>query len=78
MEKNFDKKLGYVLKKTRKAKKIYQPQIAEKLNVTKMAVSYWENGRNPISAERLKEYCDAIGVSVQEVFDRMESDHAGI
>jgi transcriptional regulator with XRE-family HTH domain len=72
MEKDFDKKLGYVLKKTRKAKKICQPQIAEKLNVTKMAVSYWENGRNSISAEQLKQYCDAIGVSVQEVFDRME------
>lgn len=72
MEKDFNKKLGYVLKKTRKAKRIYQPQIAEKLNVTKMAVSHWENGRNPISAERLKQYCDAIGVSVQEVFDRME------
>lgn len=75
---SFDKRLGYVLKETRKSKKVYQPQIAEKLNVSKMAVSYWESGQNAISAEQLKRYCEALGVTVQEVFDKMEEDDAGV
>lgn len=71
-EKEFNKRLGYVLKKTRRSKKVYQPQIAEKLNVSKMTVSYWESGTNSISAEQLKRYCDALGVSVQYVLDQTD------
>ena len=72
--KKFDERLGYVLKTARKAKKIYQPQIAKKLNVSKMTVSYWENGKHTMSAEQLKRYCDYLGLSVQEVFDKMEEE----
>lgn len=71
-EREFNKRLGYVLKQTRKAKKVYQPQIARKLNVTKMTVSYWESGKNSMSAEQLKRYCDALGVPVQYVLDQVE------
>lgn len=78
MEKSFDKRLGYILKETRKSKKVYQPQIAEKLHVSKMAVSYWESGQNSISAEQLKRYCEILGVTVQEIFDKMEEENAGV
>ena len=79
-ENEFNKRLGYVLKKTRRAKKVYQPQIAEKLNVSKMAVSLWESGTNTMSAEQLKKYCEILGVSVQEVLDQTDEDsnHASI
>ena len=79
-ENEFNKRLGYVLKKTRRAKKVYQPQIAEKLNVSKMAVSLWESGTNTMSAEQLKKYCEILGVSVQEVLDQtdVDSNHASI
>ena len=78
-EKEFNRRLGYVLRKTRRSKKVYQPQIAEKLNVSKMTVSYWESGTNSISAEQLKRYCDVLGVSVQYVLDQTdEGENAGI
>lgn len=70
--KKFDERLGYVLKSERKAKKIYQPQVAKMLNVSKMTVSYWESGKHSMSAEQLKNYCEVLGISVQEVFDKME------
>lgn len=73
-ENEFNKRLGYVLKKTRRAKKVYQPQIAEKMNVSKMTVSYWESGTNTMSAEQLKKYCEILGVSVQEVLDQTDED----
>lgn len=73
-EKEFNRRLGYVLKKTRRSKKVYQPQIAEKLNVSKMTVSYWESGTNSISAEQLKRYCDVLGVSVQYVLDQTDEE----
>lgn len=73
-ENEFNKRLGYVLKKTRRAKKVYQPQIAEKLNVSKMAVSLWESGTNSMSAEQLKKYCDVLGVPVQYILDQTDTE----
>lgn len=72
--KKFDEKLGYVLRETRKAKKIYQPTIAKKMKVSKMTVSYWERGIHGMSAEQLKTYCDILNIPVQEVFDKMEDE----
>lgn len=72
--KKFDERLGYVLKTTRKAKKMNQPQVAKKLNVSKMTISYWENGKRGMSAEQLKHYCEVLNIPVQEVFDRMEDE----
>ncbi len=71
-EKEFSRKLGYVLKETRKAKKMKQPEVAKKLNVTKVTVSRWEKGDRNMSAKSLKEYCDVLGVSVQSVIDRTD------
>lgn len=71
-ENAFNRKLGYVLKKHRTAKKVPQTQIAQRLNVSKMAVSYWESGENGMSAKSLKEYCRVIGVSVQDVLDQTD------
>lgn len=73
-EKSFNKRLGYVLKQTRRAKKVYQPQIAKELNVSKMTVSYWESGTNSMSAEQLKRYCEALGVSVQSILDQTDEE----
>lgn len=73
MEKEFNKRLGYVLKETRKAKKMKQPEVADKLNVTKMTISRWESGDRTMSAKSLKEYCDVLGVPVQYVLDQAEA-----
>ena len=70
--KKFDERLGYVLKQERKAKKLYQSQVAKKINVSKMTISYWERGLHTMSAEQLINYCKALDIPVQEVFDRMD------
>ena len=74
MENEFNKRLGYVLKQTRKAKKMKQPGVAVKLNVSKMTVSRWESGDRKMSAKYLKEYCDVLGVSVQSVLDQADEE----
>lgn len=70
MEQDFNKRLGYVLKQTRRAKKMKQPQIAEQLNVTKVTVSRWESGQRAMSAKNLKEYCAILDVPVQYIIDK--------
>lgn len=74
MEKEFEKRLGYVLKKTRRAKKMKQPEVAERLNVSKMTVSHWEKGDRSMSAKSLKEYCQVLGVPVQYILDQTDTE----
>lgn len=68
---SFYKALGPILKKLRTQKKISQAQVAEKVGVSKMMISHWERGNRKIMAHQLVDYCDALGVTVQSVFDRM-------
>lgn len=68
---SFYKALGPVLKDIRKKKKVTQKQVANKLGVSKMMVSHWERGNRTIMAHQLVDYCGALGVTVQSVFDRM-------
>ena len=71
MKDNFDEKLGRALMKTRRAKHINQAEIAEKMSVTKMTISHWENGKRSMTAKNLKKYCEVLGVSMQYIFDLM-------
>ena len=73
MTDNFDKELGATLRQFRMRAKISQTEMANRLGVTKMAVSHWEIGDRAMTAINLKKYCDVLGVKMQDVFDRMES-----
>lgn len=70
--KDFDEKLGAALRKARQAKKLSQPEVAEKLGVSKMTVSYWETGMRTMKAEQLKRYCALLGVSAQSILDQTD------
>jgi len=72
MSKEFNKKLGSVLREKRNEKGFSQEYIAERLGVTKNQVSHWELGQRSIYAEQLSVYCGVLGVSMQSVFDDME------
>lgn len=72
MDDNFDEKLGAVLRSVRESKNISQPEMARRLGVTKMTISHWETGKRFMHANKVKKYCDALGVTVQSVFDMME------
>lgn len=63
--------LGNFLRQKREQKGISQQQIADKLGVTKTAVSYWESGKRSMYASTLFDYCDAIDYDVDELIKRI-------
>ena len=70
-DKQFDKQIGALLKEAREKAKMTQQEVAERLGITKAAISNYETGYRVISAKALKDYCKAVGVSVDEVFKRI-------
>lgn len=70
--KEFDRKLGAILRSRREQKDYSQEYIADRLGVSKNAVSHWELGKRSMYAETLKEYCQLLGCTMQEVFDELE------
>ena len=71
----FDKKLGEILRAERDSARLSQQDMADRLGLTKMTISHWENGNRSIKASSLKDYCAVLGITVQYVFDLMETDH---
>lgn len=69
--KDFYITLGSLLKEYREKRKMTQSEVAERLGITKAAISNYETGYRVISAKALKDYCKAVGVSVDEVFKRI-------
>ena len=45
-----------------------QQELADQLNVTDRAVSHWENGRRLPDYSLLKQLCDVLGISINELF----------
>lgn len=69
--------VGNNLKKLRKAKGITQEQLAEQLNVTRQAVSSWENGINQPDVETLARLAEYFGVTVEELIYGKKEGQAG-
>lgn len=65
--KNYNEKIGAYLAKERKAKKISQQQLADRLGVSKTAVHYWETGKRTIFADQMLNYCEELGIDPQEL-----------
>lgn len=72
--KNYNKKIGAYLAKERKAKKISQQQLADRLGVTKTAIHYWETGKRTIYADQMLEYCEEIGIDPQKLIKAVVSE----
>lgn len=71
----FDKKLGEILRAERESARLSQQDMADRLGLTKMTISHWENGNRSIKASSLKDYCAVLGITVQYVFNLMEADN---
>lgn len=69
--KEFDIKLGEIIRAEREKRDISQQQIADALGCTNAAVSNWETGRRAMYAETLRRYCQHLGITMQSVFDQM-------
>jgi phage repressor protein C with HTH and peptisase S24 domain len=69
------------LKAARKQAKLTQNQLAEALEVSREAVSSWENGVYMPESGRISQIADALGVGVGELFDEQlpisARSHAG-
>lgn len=55
------------IKDLRKKKNMTQDELAEKLNVTRQAVSNWENGKTQPDVETLTRLAEAFDVSVERL-----------
>ena len=60
-------KIGKFISTCRKAKKITQEQLAEKLGVTDRAVSKWERGLNLPDTSIMLELCHILDINVNEL-----------
>ena len=60
-------KIGQFIADCRKDKKITQEQLAEKLNISKNAVSKWERGICLMDMSLLKPLSEILGVSVNDI-----------
>lgn len=61
-------KIGKFISSQRKSQKLTQEQIAEKLMVSKNAVSKWERGLNLPDVGIMEELCFLLKISINELF----------
>ncbi len=60
-------KIGQFIAKERKLKELTQEELAEKLGITKNAVSKWERGLCLMDMSLLKPLSEILGVSINEI-----------
>ena len=60
-------KIGNFISKCRKAKKLTQEQLAEKLNITSKAVSKWETGKCLPDASIMMDLSNILDITVTEL-----------
>ena len=65
-------KTGEKIKKIRLDNNMTQDEFAEKLNVTRVAVSKWELGKSYPSIENLKTICSLFNVSSSDLLEENE------
>lgn len=71
----FYKKLGSNLKKAREVKGYSLQYVGDKLGVSRQTVFTWEAGTRTINADYLFDYCDVVGVDVNEVVRELRKYH---
>jgi len=59
--------IGKTIKKLREEKNITQEQLAEKLNVTRQAVSNWENGKTQPDIDTLTKISEIFEIPIEEI-----------
>ena len=62
-------KIGKFIQELRKENKMTQQGLADRLNVTDRAVGNWENGRRMPDYSILKQLCEELNISVNELLN---------
>ena len=61
-------KIGMFISENRKKQNLTQEELAEKIGVSKNAVSKWERGLNLPDASIMQELCNILKISLNELF----------
>ena len=61
-------KIGMFIARCRKEKGLTQSVLGEKLGVSYKAVSKWENGKSMPDISIMKDLCDILGITLNELF----------
>lgn len=61
-------KIGKFIAEKRKENKLTQEQLAEKLNISKNAVSKWERGLNLPDVSIMQDLCKLLNITLNELF----------
>ena len=71
--------IGKNISKFRKEQEMTQDQLAERLHVTRQAVSNWENGKAQPDVETLEQLAECFGVSVEMlIYGRNETQNNSV
>lgn len=65
-------KIGKFIQEKRKEKNITQSELAEKLGITDRAISKWERGICLPDASNMRELCELLGISINDLFSGEE------
>lgn len=68
-----DIKIGAVLKKYRKEKRLTIRKIGDILGINNSTVSKWESGINAISAKDLLHYLDLLGITYEQFIEDLKA-----
>ena len=60
-------KIGNFIANERKAKKLTQAKLAEKIFVSEKTISKWENGKSLTDTNSLPKLCEILGISLNEL-----------
>lgn len=66
--KSFYKEFGKRLKELRLQANMTQDELAEHVNVATKTVSYWENGHNPITLNKIPLIANALNIPIYKLF----------
>ena len=66
-QRNFDKRIGRVLRRYRKARKMSMQQVGESLGVSAAAYYRYETGEATIGLARLISFADTAGASIYDI-----------
>ena len=64
---NTNERIGSWIQEKRIEKGYSQQQVADMLGVSRIAVSYWENGKRTIYAANLIEYCKVLALGREDL-----------
>ena len=65
-------KIGNFIANKRKEKNMTQQELADKLGVTDRAIGNWENGRRMPDISIMKELCDVLDITINELIEGKE------